>query len=79
MATLDDLRAKYGFDGGNHDPKPDCKFCSGTGERKVKRTGKDTFCICLFVDHHVSDMVGSTLGDVAKKELAKLDKLYKRA
>lgn len=66
MATLTELRAKFGFKGGSYDPKPDCKFCKGTGEKTLK-SGKTTFCICLFVGHDMSDLAGETLAATAKK------------
>lgn len=65
--TLNELKSKYGLgDGAKYEPFPDCKFCHGAGERTCK-DGKVRFCICLFVEHSMSDFVGETLGQVAKK------------
>lgn len=73
MATLRELQAKYNLTGGNYEPKPGCKFCHGTGEKK-RKDGKLTFCICLFVEPSLSDFAGDSLSALAKKELAKLAK-----
>ena len=57
-----------------HDPNPECAFCHGTGERDIKsRPGEKTFCICLFVDHSVSDEIGQSLGQFATKQLDRLN------
>lgn len=72
MSRLEDLRFKYGFDGGKYDPKPDCEFCRGTGERKL-RDGREHFCICLFVDHDMSDFAGKSLAETATKLIKELD------
>lgn len=65
--TLAELKSKYNLgDGAKHEPKADCRFCRGTGEKIVWRTGKLTFCICLFVDHDASDDVGEMLATTAK-------------
>lgn len=64
---LVELREKYHFDGGNYEPKPDCDFCHGEGERTVLRTGEMTFCICLFVDHGFSTEAGHGLAKVARE------------
>lgn len=67
MTRLKELRVKYGFDGGNYEPKPGCKFCRGSGERRLKNRDEMTFCICLYVDHSVSDIAGDTLASTARK------------
>ena len=68
MSRLEELRAKYGFgEGGKYEPKPDCKFCKGTGERDVKHRQGKTFCICLFVAPELSELVGESLAATAKK------------
>lgn len=72
MATLQDLRSKYNFTGGSYEPKPDCKFCNGTGEKKLKCSDRHTFCICLFIDHEHSDFAGDSLGEAAKIALGEL-------
>lgn len=64
--TLNELRTKYGFSSGKYEPNQSCKFCKGTGERRSK-DGTLRFCICLFVDHDLSDFVGDSLSGVAKK------------
>jgi hypothetical protein len=67
MPTLLDLKAKYGLgDGAKHEPFADCKFCRGTGEKTTK-AGNVAFCICLFVDHDLSNFAGESLGKVATK------------
>lgn len=56
-----------------HEPNPSCKFCKGQGERPIKsRPGEMHFCVCLFVDHDMSDLAGEMLGEFAKKQLAKM-------
>lgn len=72
MSSLAELKKKYKLEGARHDPNPDCKFCKGTGERRVKSTGELTFCICLFVDHDMSDLAGDLLGEFARKQLKKM-------
>lgn len=74
MATLSEIKAKYNMIGGNYDPNPACKFCNGSGEKIVKRTGKLTFCICLFVDHSASDDIGTLLGKFATDQLKRMEK-----
>ena len=66
-SVLARMRAKYGFTGGKYEPKPDCKFCKGAGERKVKTARGETFCICLYVDPVMSDFAGESLGATARK------------
>lgn len=70
--NLEELRNKYKFQGGQYEPKPDCKFCNGTGERKLKHRDTFTFCICLFVDHSMSDFAGDSLSKIAKELKEKL-------
>ncbi len=65
--TLSELKQKYKLDLAKYEPNPDCKFCSGTGEKPIKSTGKLTFCICLFVAPDMSDFAGESLGKFAKK------------
>ena len=68
MSTLTELRAKYEFEGGKYEPKQDCKFCKGAGERMAKMTPpRMTFCICLFVDHELSEFAGDSLAATARK------------
>ena len=66
MSVLTKLREKYKFNGGSYEPKPDCKFCKGTGEKPLKN-GKLTFCICLYIEHDLSDFAGDSLAELAKK------------
>ena len=72
MSTLAELKTRYKIDKAKFEPNPSCKFCHGNGEKPttVTRSGL-TFCICLFVDHEVSDDIGTQLGNIAKKELEK--------
>ena len=61
--TLAELKAKYKIESAKYEPKPDCLFCKGTGERPIKsRPTEKTFCICLYVDHSASDEIGQMLG-----------------
>ena len=72
--TLEQLKIKYCLsDGAKNEPKADCRFCKGTGEKLVKRLNCLTFCICLFVDHEASDDIGQSLADFAKRQLEKLN------
>lgn len=67
MASLAELKAKYGLgDGAKYEPFCDCTFCNGTGERTTKH-GKTAFCICLFVEHAMSQFSGEALGQLARK------------
>lgn len=49
-----------------HDPKPDCVFCHGTGEKWVKKHNQGYPCICIFVDHEYSEELGTMIGQTAK-------------
>lgn len=73
MSKLEALRQKYGFEGGSYEPKSNCKFCHGTGERKTKSVLRPvTFCCCLFIEHSMSDFAGDSLAKLAadlKQEL----------
>lgn len=72
MVTLDELRAKYRLgDGAKYEPKHDCTFCHGTGER-VAKSGERRFCICLFVSHDMSDEAAVMLSKVARAIRSKL-------
>lgn len=67
MATLSELKTKYGLgDGAIYEPYGGCKFCRGSGERTTK-SGKMSFCICLYVDHDLSNFAGESLGETARK------------
>lgn len=66
MSKLAELREKYKLEGGKYEPKADCKFCKGTGERFIKTLSRETFCICLFVAPDMSDFAGESLAKVAK-------------
>ena len=46
----------------NYEPKVDGKFCKGTGINK-----KDSFCICLFVQHDFCEEAGKMIGEYARK------------
>lgn len=67
MSKLEELRKKYNLQGGKYEPKPDCKFCKGTGERFIKKLNRETFCVCLFVAPELSDFAGDSLAATAKK------------
>lgn len=69
--TLAELKAKYGIERAKYEPKHDCKFCNGTGERVTKH-GLQTFCICLFVAHEASDFVADGLAETARRVLREL-------
>jgi len=72
MSVMEKLKKKYPGVNFNHNPNPECKFCKGSGERKIKRTGKLTFCICTFVDRSFSNEAGKALGEFARRELDKI-------
>ncbi len=72
MATLAELRQKYDIPSGKNEPNPICMFCQGSGERTLKRSGKKMPCICLYVDHEISDWAGQSLSAVATKLLEEL-------
>lgn len=66
--TKEELQAKYpDFTAIKYDPKPDCKFCKGTGERTLRDGDRKYPCICACVQHDLSDFAGETLGEVARK------------
>ena len=65
--TADERRAKYPES--NYDPLPNCKHCSGTGERFIKKLNLTTCCICIFVDHEVCEDVGTQIGQIARRGL----------
>lgn len=73
MSRLAELRAKYGLEGGKYEPKPDCKFCGGTGERKLRHRDGGMFCICLFIEPSLSDFAGETLAATAKMLREEMD------
>lgn len=63
MSKLQELKQKYNLGkGAQYEPKTDCKFCNGTGERPNNR-----FCICLYVSPELSEFAGETLAKTAKK------------
>jgi hypothetical protein len=62
------LKEKY--PDANYDPKPDCRFCGGTGQREKKLNSilkKKFACICLYVDHEWCEEMGIELGKSAKE------------
>lgn len=70
MSILQSIRSKYNLSAGaKYEPNPQCKFCKGTGERAVPRTGKTTFCICLYASPDMSNEAGLMLGKVASEML----------
>lgn len=72
--TKGELQAKYpDFKAIKYEPKADCKFCKGDGERSLPGL-RFAPCICACVDHSVSTLAGETLGKVARDELAKMKK-----
>ena len=68
--TTDERLKKY--PNSNYDAKPDCRHCHGTGERFIAKLNRTTCCICIFVEHEFCEDIGTQIGDIAKKELAKL-------
>lgn len=80
MSRLEELRTKYGFGkGGKYEPKPDCKFCNGTGERMANTIPpRLMFCVCLFVEPELSDFAGDSLAATAKKLREELDQSRER-
>lgn len=76
MSKLAKIKAKYSLsDGAKHEPKSGCAFCQGSGERPIKsQPGKLTFCLCLYVDHDLSDKVGKMLSEFASRQIAKLQR-----
>ena len=68
MSRLNELKAKYpGVLGIKYPPNPECIVCSGTGERVIQSTGRESFCICLFVNHRVSNFAAKSLKDTVTK------------
>ena len=67
MPILAEMRQKYRLEGAKYEPNPECKFCQGAGERPLKHREGMTFCICLFVNHEMSDFAGDSLAATAKK------------
>lgn len=65
-----DLKEKYPTS--HYNPKPDCKHCGGSGERKTK--GGLAPCICIFVSHDIAEDIGSAIGQFAREELEKMNK-----
>lgn len=59
--------------GGKYEPKPDCKFCVGTGERKLKHRAGETFCICLYVEPSLSDFAGESIAETVNKLRTEMD------
>lgn len=64
MMSFEQIKAKV--PNANHPPKEDCKYCKGEGFKD------DSPCICLFVDHHLCEEVGSMLGEYARDMKKKL-------
>ena len=66
------VREKYSTS--NYDPKADCPFCAGTGEKERKIIDGEMCgggpCICIFVDHEddASTKIGRSLGTWARKQ-----------
>lgn len=75
MSKLSELKQKYQFTTDDlHEPNPECKFCKGEGERIIKsRPDEVTFCICIFVDHDMSDLAGDLLSQFARKMLDEMN------
>lgn len=74
MSSLADLKAKYKLgNGARYEPKPDCLYCKGTGERTAKDR-ETRFCLCLFISHDMSDMTAQMLATVAGAIRRKLEK-----
>ena len=70
--TKEELQKKWpNFKAIKHDPKDNCKFCKGVGERGL-RDGRLVVCICACVGHEFSDIAGDALSKVARDGLEKL-------
>ena len=72
---VDILRLHSGWTDTHHDPKPDCKWCHGTGERHPTLTnGKKIVspCICMFVEHEwvetAQDLINQTIANIRKEK-----------
>ena len=52
-----------------HRPKHDCSFCKGNGIRskEIKGSIREIACVCLFVSHDISEEVGKSLGETARR------------
>lgn len=58
--TLEEIRLK--FPRANYAPRENCKFCQGTGVRRVTLP-----CICIFVSHDMCDFAAELLSETVKK------------
>ena len=71
IITKDEILAKHpGWTTIFHGPKPECKYCKGTGERTVKLHNDQQHvgpCICLFVEHEWVDLVQTVINQAIQK------------
>jgi hypothetical protein len=60
---LDKLKEKYPHHKIKYEPKSDCDYCSGTGERRV--VAGITLCACTCVDHEHAEWFMGALHKIA--------------
>ena len=73
--TNEELKTKY--PDSHYAPDPNCKYCNGTGEKKI-HIAKSEFneekdiispCICIFVEHEFAIKIAPVLGNWAHEQL----------
>ena len=72
MGKLEGLKKKYPMVKFKYEPMGDCKRCSGTGERYIKKQQRSTFCICTMVSHDFCDAAAEALSKSARKFRAEM-------
>jgi hypothetical protein len=67
IVSFEEIRKKYSDC--NYEPRDNCKYCNGTGiiHKKTFNIDGDFPCICIFVQHDLTDLAQNILNETISR------------